>query len=69
MLRALLAMRLPYSRATRLAASIGQFIAIGFGFLGLTGGNPFLVLIALFVWIGAEGEAVQVEERLARSRT
>lgn len=64
-LRALLAMTLPYARATRLAASIGQFVAIGFGFLGLTGGNPFLLLIALFVWIGAEGEATQVEERLA----
>lgn len=64
-LRALLAMRLPYSRATRMAASIGQMMAIGFGFLGLTGGNPILLLIALFVWIGAEGEAVQVEERIA----
>jgi len=64
-LRALLALRLPYAKATRLAASIGQFMAIGFGLLGLTGGNPMLLLIALFVWIGAEGEAVQVEERLA----
>lgn len=64
-LRALLAMTMPYARATRMAASIGQFIAIGFGFLGLSGGNPILLLIALFVWIGAEGEAAQVEERLA----
>jgi Zn-dependent protease/CBS domain-containing protein len=64
-LRALLAMRLEYSRATRIAASIGQLMAIGFGLLGLTGGNPILLLIALFVWIGAESEAVQVEERLA----
>jgi Zn-dependent protease len=36
-LRALLAMRLEYARATRIAASIGQFMAIGFGLLGLTG--------------------------------
>src|SRR5262249_51785994 len=43
---------------------IGQFMAIGFGLLGLTGGNPMLLLIALFVWIGAESEASQVEERL-----
>ncbi|HMB03394.1 MAG TPA: site-2 protease family protein [Isosphaeraceae bacterium] len=62
--RALLAMRLDYARATRLAASVGQLMAIGFGLLGLTGGNPILLLIALFVWIGAESEAVQVEERL-----
>jgi Zn-dependent protease len=64
-LRALLAMRLPYAHATRLAASVGQVMAIVFGFLALTSGNPLLGLIALFVWIGAGSEAVQVEERLA----
>jgi Zn-dependent protease len=63
-LRALLAMRLTHARATRLAASVGQMMAIGFGLLGLTSGNPFLLLIAFFVWIGAEGEAVQVEQRV-----
>ena len=62
-LRALLAMRMDYARATRLAASIGQFMAILFGFLGLSG-NPMLLLIALFVWIGAEAEARQVQERV-----
>src|SRR5262249_42343089 len=35
-----------------------------FGFLGLSIGNPFLLLIAFFVWIGAQGEAIQVEERV-----
>ena len=62
-LRALLALRMDYARATRLAATIGQFMAIGFGFLGLTG-SPMLLLIALFVWIGAEGEARMVQERV-----
>ena len=62
-LRALLALKLDYVRATRIAASIGQLMAIGFGFLGLTG-NPMLLLIALFVWIGAEGEARMVQERV-----
>lgn len=62
-LRALLAMRLPYARATRLAASIGQFMAIGFGLLGLSGHAPLLLFIAIFVWIGAEAEARQVAER------
>jgi Zn-dependent protease len=65
-LRALLAMRLPYSRATRLAASVGQFMAIGFGLVGLCYPQYFLLLfVALFVWIGAEAEATQVEERIA----
>ena len=62
-LRALLALKLDYVRATRIAASIGQLMAIGFGFLGLTG-SPMLLLIALFVWIGAEGEARMVQERV-----
>jgi Zn-dependent protease len=63
-LRAVLAIRLPYARATRLAASIGQFMAIVFGLFGLSIQNPFLLLIALFVWIGAEAEAVRVEEKV-----
>lgn len=62
-LRALLAMRMEHARATRIAASIGQFMAIVFGFLGLSAGQPFLLLIALFVWIGAESEAAQTAER------
>ncbi len=63
-LRALLALRLDYARATRIAATVGQFMAIGFGFYGLTGGSPMLLLIALFVWVGAEGEARMVQERV-----
>lgn len=55
-LRAILATRTEYSRATQIAASIGQGIAIVFGFIGLFY-NPFLLFIALFVWIGAAQEA------------
>ena len=62
-LRALLALKLDYARATRIAASVGQVMAIGFVFLGLRG-SPMLLLIALFVWIGAEGEARMVQERV-----
>ena len=62
-LRALLALRMDYARATRLAASVGQFLAIGFGLLGLSAQAPLMLLVALFVWIGAEAEASQVEER------
>src|SRR5512135_1592345 len=59
-LRSLLAMRLEYARATRIAARIGQGMAALFGFAGLFG-NPMLLLIALFVWIGADQEAAAVE--------
>jgi Zn-dependent protease/CBS domain-containing protein len=59
-LRALLAMRMDYVRATRTAAGIGQFIAILFGLVGLMG-NPLLLVIALFVWVGAAAEAGAVQ--------
>jgi len=56
-LRALLATRLSYARATQVAATVGQGFAFIFGFLGLFGPNPFLLFIALFVYIGASQEA------------
>jgi Zn-dependent protease len=59
-LRSLLAMRMEYARATRIAARIGQGMAALFGIAGLFG-NPMLLLIAVFVWIGAGQEAAAVE--------
>lgn len=59
-LRALLATRLEYTRATLLAARIGQSIAWLFGLVGLFT-DPFLLFIALFVWMGAEQEAAMAQ--------
>jgi len=63
-LRSLLAMRMDYSRATNIAATIGQGMAILFGFLSLFG-NPMLLFIALFVWIGASQEASAAEIKVS----
>jgi Zn-dependent protease/CBS domain-containing protein len=62
-LRALLATRLSYARATQVAATVGQAFAFFFGIVGLFGipgifsPNPFLIFIAFFVYIGASQEA------------
>ena len=54
--RALLAMRIGKSKATRIAAAIGQALAIFLGFMGFFG-NPMLILIAIFIFIAAGSEA------------
>jgi Zn-dependent protease/CBS domain-containing protein len=60
-LRAFLATRMEYARATHIAASIGQFCAFGFGFYGLIKDHPTLVLVAVFVYFGAASEAAHAE--------
>lgn len=61
-LRSLLAMRKTYASATHLAARIGQGLALVFGFLGLFG-NPMLLFIALFVFLGAQQENTAAQMR------
>jgi Zn-dependent protease/CBS domain-containing protein len=61
-LRALLAVQLGYTRATRVAATIGQALAFVFALVGLLG-NPLLILIAVFIFLAASGEAGYVQAR------
>jgi stage IV sporulation protein FB len=61
-LRALLATRLGFVRATEIAAFIGQGFAFLLGFAGLFG-NPLLIFIAIFVYLAASAEAHSVALR------
>jgi Zn-dependent protease/predicted transcriptional regulator len=60
-LRAWLAKRMPLHRATRIAAGVGRGFAILFGIIGLIFFNPFLILIAIFIYIGASMESTAVK--------
>ena len=60
-LRAWLAKRMPLHRATKIAADVGKGFAIIFGIVGLIAFSPFLILIALFVYIGANMESAAVK--------
>jgi len=65
-LRAALARTTDYGRATRIAANVGKVFAIGmavFGFLYYF--NIWLILIAVFVYIGASQEAQATEISIA----
>lgn len=64
-LRALLASRLGLLRGTRIAATLGQTFAVLGGLYGITKPEPLLVLVAFFVFLGANAEAATVETRLA----
>ena len=65
-LRALLAMRMDYVKATQIAANIGQGMALLFGLIGLFG-NAMLLFIAFFIWIGASQESSATQMKNAIS--
>jgi Zn-dependent protease/CBS domain-containing protein len=64
LLQALLALAIGRERATLAAARVGKAMAILFGILGALG-NPVLLLIALFVWLGADQESSLARLRIA----
>jgi Zn-dependent protease len=66
-LRAVLAMNMDYVRATQIAATVGQAMAILFFIGGLFAGHPMLMFIGLFVWLGAMQESSFTQMRSALS--
>jgi len=63
MLRAVLAMGTDYSKATRIAAGIGQALALVLGIIGVLGGHFILALIAVFIFFGAGMESFQAQAK------
>ncbi len=65
-LRALLAKRMDHAKATRIAAQVGQGFAFLMGLWGVMSGSWTLLLIAIFVWMGAgqESQGAQVKHTL-----
>jgi Zn-dependent protease len=68
-LRALLAMSLGFASATRIAASVGQILAMGFGLFGLLTGNLLLVLVGVFVFFSAGQERAAEQARVVLGTT
>ena len=62
-LRALLATRMEYAQATRVAAGIGQGLALALGIFAAFTGQILLILIAIFIYMAAESEAAVVQMR------
>ena len=69
-LRALLAKKIAYARATRIAAQVGQGFALLFGLYGVVSGSWTLIHIAAFVWMGAnqENQGTQVKHTFAGTK-
>jgi len=56
-LRAALALRMNEVKATQIAAAIGQILAVAFGIAGIVTSNVLLLLVAIFVFLGAAQES------------
>jgi len=62
-LRALLAQKLGYQKATKIAVNFGHIFALLFGYIGLMHGHIILLVIAVFIYMAASSEEMQVDIR------
>ncbi|UCD54919.1 MAG: site-2 protease family protein [Candidatus Omnitrophota bacterium] len=61
--RALLAGKLGYQKATKIAVNFGHIFALLFGYIGLINGHILLIIIAVFIYMAASSEELQVDLR------
>ena len=59
-LRSVLAVRMGKVKATRIAVRLGHFFALVFAYFGIVRGNVILIAIAIFVYLAASSEEMQV---------
>jgi Zn-dependent protease/CBS domain-containing protein len=55
--RSVLALRIPYLRATQIAAATSKFLALLLGLIGVIFFNIWMILIAFFIYIAVTGES------------
>lgn len=55
-LRSLLALAMPFAKATRVAGAISKVIAFGLGLVGLLSLNVFLLAVAFFIFVAVSAE-------------
>jgi len=67
-LRSILAQRMSYVQATRVAVTVGQIFAFLLGITGLLLGAWLWILIAVFIYLGAESEGAGTEMKTVLSQ-
>ncbi|MFN7171108.1 MAG: site-2 protease family protein, partial [Candidatus Omnitrophota bacterium] len=67
-LRAFLAQRMNYKKATHIAVQLGHLFAILFIFFGIRYNHLLLIVIAFFVYFAASQEGAQVDLRMVLKR-
>ncbi len=60
-LRSLLAIKLGYQKATRIAVTFGHLFALVFAYFGIVRFNIMLIAIAIFIYAAASSEEMQVD--------
>ncbi len=60
-LRAFLAQRMGFQKATKIAVNFGHIFSLLFVFWGIAASNFWLIIIAIFVYIAASQEELQVD--------
>ena len=54
-----------FRRATRVASVVGQLTAVALGIWGFTSGNVLLIIVAVFIFMGAGQEAAMASAEMA----